>query len=144
MAVVDKHLYREIGTRIYNLRVGSGYSRQYMAEQLHISAKFLYEIENGRKGFTVQVLLHIAEIFNITCDYLVKGEESFILQPEKLAGLVKAESGNIGNVLELFDGEELDKIAVVLRAVYAVKDQKVKKSGSRKTRKNKNSKGTPK
>lgn len=145
MATVDKRLYKEIGTRIYNLRVGNGYSRQYIAEQLQISAKFLYEIENGRKGFTVQVLLHVAELFGTTCDYLVKGEESpGDKQPEKPAGLVGTESGSISNVLKLFNVEELDKIAVVLRAVYAVKDQKTGKSGTKKTRKRKNNENTKK
>lgn len=122
MAVVDRRLYKEIGTRLYNLRVQKGYSRQYIADQLQISAKFLYEIENGRKGFTVQVLLHLAEIFGKSCDYLITGKESEVSQMEKPA---EPESC-IYKVLKLFDVEELDKIAIVLRAVYAVKDQESK------------------
>ena len=29
--------------------------------------------ENGRKGFTVQVLVNLADAFGTTCDYLVHG-----------------------------------------------------------------------
>lgn len=82
MAVVDKRLYKEIGTRVYNMRTKSGYSRQYLANQMQISAKFLYEIENGRKGFTVQVLNNLATIFGTSCDYLVRGEEAKAEDPD--------------------------------------------------------------
>lgn len=125
MAVVDRRLYKEIGTRLYNLRLQKGYSRQYIADQLQISAKFLYEIENGRKGFTVQVLFHLAEIFGKSCDYLITGKEPEVPQQEKPAEPAEPESC-IQKVLKLFNVEELDKIAIVLRAVYAVKDQEAK------------------
>lgn len=73
MAIVDKTLYKEVGRRIYNLRSQHQYTRSYLASQVNISPKFLYEIENGRKGFTVQVLLNLADIFGTSCDYLVRG-----------------------------------------------------------------------
>lgn len=73
MATVDRTLYKEVGRRIYNLRAKHNYTRSYLAGLIHISPKFLYEIENGRKGFTVQVLVNLADAFGTTCDYLVHG-----------------------------------------------------------------------
>ena len=90
-----------------------------MASQVNISPKFLYEIENGRKGFTVQVLLNLADIFGTSCDYLVRGEASKDTDSDAM----------IYKVLQLFDNEDLDRIATVLRAVYAVMSDR-KSSGS--------------
>lgn len=126
MAEVDKRLYKEVGTRVFNLRTKKGFSRQYLADQLKISAKFLYEIENGRKGFTVQVLNNLATIFGTTCDYLVRGEE-----PSTVGEVKKPEpEKRIDKVLKLFDGEEQDMIAIVLRTVYAVREKGEKKDPS--------------
>ncbi len=129
MAVVDKRLYKEIGTRVYNLRTKSGFSRQYLADQMQISAKFLYEIENGRKGFTVQVLNNLATIFSTSCDYLVRGEEAKVVEPEKAPEPVKPPEPEkrIDKVLKLFDCEEQDMIAIVLKAVYSVRNKAAKK-----------------
>lgn len=113
MAMIDKSMYKEIGKRIYNLRSEHQYTRAYLASQVHISPKFLYEIENGRKGFTVQVLTNLATIFGISCDYLIRGKVSGTSDP----------NSKIYKTLELFDNEEQDKIATVLRAVYSVKLQ---------------------
>lgn len=111
MAMIDKSMYKEIGKRIYNLRSERQYTRAYLASLVHISPKFLYEIENGRKGFTVQVLTNLATIFETSCDYLIRGKVSGTSDP----------NSKIYKTLELFDNEEQDKIATVLRAVYSVK-----------------------
>lgn len=52
-------LYKEIGARIKALRLEKGYTRESMAAHIKLSGKFLYEIEFGRKGFSVDVLLRI-------------------------------------------------------------------------------------
>lgn len=109
MARMDRALYKEIGMRIYNLRTANGFSRTFLAERIHISSKFLYEIENGIKGFTVQVLVNLAMTFGVSCDFIIRGD-SEADNPHAL----------IYRVLKLFSGQDLDKIATVLRAVYAV------------------------
>ncbi len=126
MAEVDKRLYKEVGTRVFNLRTKKGFSRQYLADQLKISGKFLYEIENGRKGFTVQILNNLATIFGTTCDYLVRGEGPSTVEEVKKPEPEK----RIDKVLKLFDGEEQDMIAIVLRTVYAVREKGEKKDPS--------------
>lgn len=135
MAVVDKRLYKEVGTRVYNLRTKSGLSRQYMADQMQISAKFLYEIEKGRKGFTVQVLNNLATIFGTSCDYLVRGEEATkAAEPQKAPEPVKAPEppkkpeSNLDKALKLYNVEEQDMIAIILRAVYSGRKRAEKKS----------------
>ena len=49
-----EHAYDEfniqIGKRIKKLRLQREYTREYLAECADISAKFLYEVEVGKKG----------------------------------------------------------------------------------------------
>lgn len=113
MATVDRALYKEVGRRIYNLRTKRNFTRSYLAGQINISPKFLYEIENGRKGFTVQVLINLANVFGTTCDYLVGG----------LGNSGSDLQAAVYKILNQFNAEEQEKIAKVLKTVYAVKDQ---------------------
>lgn len=62
-----------IGQRIRYLREKNNYSREFFAEKIQISSKFLYEIENGKKGFSVEILLRITRALNISCDYILTG-----------------------------------------------------------------------
>lgn len=62
-----------IGQRIRYLREKNNYSRELFAEKIQISSKFLYEIENGKKGFSVEILLRITKVLNISCDYILTG-----------------------------------------------------------------------
>lgn len=109
MATVDRTLYKEVGRRIYNLRVENNYSRAYLAGQIHISPKFLYEIENGRKGFTVQVLVNLADVFGTTCDYLVRG----------LGALNSDLQIALYSALGQLNNEEQEKIVNALKTAFA-------------------------
>lgn len=64
-----------IGQRIRYLREKNNYSREFFAEKIQISSKFLYEIENGKKGFSVEILLRITMALNISCDYILTGTD---------------------------------------------------------------------
>lgn len=66
-------LYREAGLRIYHLRRTLGYTREELAEMADISIKFLYEVENGKKGFSAQTLLKLSKALSVDCDYILKG-----------------------------------------------------------------------
>lgn len=49
-----------------------------MAAHIKLSGKFLYEIEFGRKGFSADVLLRIANYLETGCDYIMTGKECVI------------------------------------------------------------------
>ena len=63
----------EVGKRIRSLREKSGYSRERLSEMANIGAKFLYEIESGKKGMSAYTLLNISNALSVSCDYLLKG-----------------------------------------------------------------------
>lgn len=111
MATVNRELYKQVGRRIYNLRTKNNFTRAYLAAQVQISPKFLYEIENGRKGFTVQVLVRLAEVFGTTCDYLVSGQS--VAGGDLEVAVCEA--------LNYFNKDEQEKIAKVLKAVCEAK-----------------------
>lgn len=66
----------QIGKRIQKLRELQNYSREGFAEEVGISAKFLYEIENGKKGLSANSLAKIAKKLSVSCDYIMYGEMS--------------------------------------------------------------------
>lgn len=68
-------IYVEAGKRIHAARLSHGYTRKYLAEQASISPKFLYEIENGKKGFSDQVLCNLCSALDVDCDYIMMGRE---------------------------------------------------------------------
>ncbi len=68
-----KEFEMEIGKRIRSLREKSGYSREKMSELANIGAKFLYEIESGKKGMSAYTLLNISRALNVSCDYILTG-----------------------------------------------------------------------
>lgn len=67
--------YKEIGERIAKLRTKKGYSRDAFARQISVSPRFLYDLEVGKKGFSVWVLYNISQALAVSCDYLVTGRE---------------------------------------------------------------------
>ena len=67
--------YKEIGERIARLRVEKSYSRDVFARQIGVSSRFLYDLEAGRKGFSVWVLYNISQALSVSCDYIVTGQE---------------------------------------------------------------------
>lgn len=68
-------LYKAAGERIKTLRKQKGYSRELMADKIKLSCKFLYEIETGKKGFSSDALVRIADYLDTGCDYIMTGRE---------------------------------------------------------------------
>ena len=69
-------LYKEAGARIRAIRLEKGYTRESMAAHIKLSGKFLYEIEFGRKGFSADVLLRIANYLETDCNYIMTGKSN--------------------------------------------------------------------
>ena len=65
----------EFGKRIKNLRTDRNITQDQLAEELNISCRHLRNIENGAKASSYDILLTISELFNVSTDYLLKGNE---------------------------------------------------------------------
>ena len=66
-------LDKEVGKRIRELREKQGMSREELANKVEITPKFLYEVETGKKGISVNNLYKIAVTLSTTCDYILFG-----------------------------------------------------------------------
>ncbi len=68
------NLYEKMGERVAMIRLQRGLSREELAEQAGISSKFLYEIENGKKGFSALILYDLCQALDVTSKYIMTGE----------------------------------------------------------------------
>lgn len=73
-------LYLMVGKRIRTLRKEKGMTREQLAELASISPKFLYEVENGKKGFSAVNLYNISKALEVKCDYIMSGEVEAALE----------------------------------------------------------------
>lgn len=99
-------LYRETGERICQVRNMRGYTRESLSELTGISAKFLYEIENGKKGFSVAVLYYLSDVLQVDMGYLVTGREEIGVDQKLVA------------TLELFEDEQSEIIDSILKEIH--------------------------
>ena len=65
----------ETGKRIKKAREEPGFSQESFSERLNISRNHLARIEIGLRSASIEVLIAISEIGNLTLDYLAMGKE---------------------------------------------------------------------
>lgn len=99
-------IYKDAGARIGELRKIRGMTRESLANMTGISAKFIYEIERGRKGFSAESLYKISRALNVDCDYIMSGQS---------AG--KYNQDFDGTVI-LFEKDKSEKLAEILQEIY--------------------------
>lgn len=66
----------EIGLRIRRQREFLGYTREQFAEMIDITPKFCSDIELGVKGMSVPTLCRVAEVLQLSADYILLGDRS--------------------------------------------------------------------
>lgn len=64
----------ETGTRIRNLRKDNGLTQAQLAEKINISDRYLQKLETGERGGSVDILVGIACVFNVSLDFLILGK----------------------------------------------------------------------
>lgn len=73
---MEKSIMLQIGKRLRRQREKMNMIREEFAEKAGISPQFLAEIENGKKGMSVDTLYKICQSFNLSADYLLFGRIS--------------------------------------------------------------------
>ena len=90
----------EVARRIKRLRTERGYSREEFASMIGVTSKFMYEVETFRKGFSVYRLVDIAKALEVSCDYVMTGEDPYGLRVDELF-IGKLEPGMLGKAGKL-------------------------------------------
>ena len=62
-----------VGKRIAELRKQLGYSQEAFAEELFVTRSLLSKIETGVRNPTISMLIDIADIADVSIDYLIRG-----------------------------------------------------------------------
>ena len=65
----------ETGRRIKKIREEMGFSQESFSECLNISRNHLARIEVGLRSASIELLIAISEMSNLTLDYLAMGKE---------------------------------------------------------------------
>lgn len=61
--------------RIRRAREELGYTREQFAEKLNVSVSYLAELERGRTGISVKMLIKVCEVLGLSADYVLFGGE---------------------------------------------------------------------
>lgn len=61
------------GERIRQLRIQNGYTQEEIAGLLNMDRSYYSRIESGKRGCSVDVLVHLSELLDVSLDYLVFG-----------------------------------------------------------------------
>ena len=61
-------------TRIRKARENLGYTRERFAEKLDVSVSYLAELERGRTGISVKMLVKVCHVLGLSADYILFGE----------------------------------------------------------------------
>ncbi|MBE5952098.1 MAG: helix-turn-helix transcriptional regulator [Lachnospiraceae bacterium] len=67
--------FKLIGRRVREVRTERGISQQELAARCKTSAQYLSQIENGRKQASLQVLVAVAEVLEISLNELLTGNQ---------------------------------------------------------------------
>lgn len=101
----------QIGQRIRELRENQNYTREGLAEKVDVSAKFLYEIEVGKKGFSANTLYRISQALSVSCDYIMCGEDKKHPNSEKIIC-----------VLEMLEPRQISRMQDIIKILYDMCD----------------------
>ena len=52
-----------------------GYTREQFAEKLDVSVSYMAEVERGRTGVSVKMLIKICDLLGLSADYILFGTD---------------------------------------------------------------------
>ena len=61
-----------IGSKIATLRKQYGFTQEQLAEKLDISIKHCSAVERGQAGLSLEKLIEVSNLFDVSLDYLAK------------------------------------------------------------------------
>ena len=65
---------KRFGEKLRALRLWHGYTTRQLADILGVSHTHVIGIENGKRGVSTDLVLRIADLFNVTIDQLMRDE----------------------------------------------------------------------
>lgn len=69
-----KNINVEVGSRIQLAREAAGLTQEQLAEQLDLTTQFISIIERGVSGASLETIVKLCRVLNVSCDYLLLGK----------------------------------------------------------------------
>ena len=80
----------EFGCRLKEARKARGFTQEQLAAALNISTPHLGNIEIGKRGVSIDLLMEISNVLNVPIDFLVRGTLSPTYQINSLLEQAKS------------------------------------------------------
>ena len=77
------------GCRLKEMRKERGLTQEQLAEALNISTPHLGNIEIGKRGISVDLLMEVSEVLNVSVDFLIRGTDSTTQQIKPLLAQIR-------------------------------------------------------
>jgi len=109
----DQDIRQAFGKRLKELRKQKGWTQKELANKLDIRYSHLNKYESGMHAPPLEKLIQLADIFEVSLDYLVMGQpmEESPIRNEVLFKRFK--------LLETFDDQDKDTVIRVIDAIIA-------------------------
>lgn len=107
----------KINQKLKALREQKNLSQQQVADALYTAQTTISNIENGKAGLDVTMLLKFANFYNVKPQELL-GDNSFVLSPGE-----KADNGDMNHIPNL--NETSKEILQALKEQLAIKDKQI-------------------
>lgn len=108
---------KAVGKRIKELREKREMTREELANKVDITAKFLYEVENGKKGMSAANLYKIAVALSTSCDYILFGVHR-IDEESRLENLYE-------DFLKGFNNEQRKAVVKILGSLLEISEKTI-------------------
>ena len=105
--------YTAMGGRIRNARLDAGLSQSELAERCNLSVSFLWHIERGSRKMSLETLVTVCEVLNLSTDYLLQDE---------LPGS-DAVIGNIIASVKKQGSYQYDRYVTIIKALAEISDK---------------------
>lgn len=79
-----------IGKRLKDARIESGYTQEQVAEQLDVSRQTISSWENGRTFPDIVSVVSLSDIYDVSLDAFIKGDEKMLEHLEESTNIVKS------------------------------------------------------
>lgn len=79
-----------IGKQLKDARIESGYTQEQVAEQLDVSRQTISSWENGRTFPDIVSVVSLSDIYDVSLDVLIKGDEKMLEHLEESTNIVKS------------------------------------------------------
>lgn len=96
--------------RIRKAREDLGYTREKFAEKLDVSVSYLAELERGRTGISVKMLIKVCKVLGLSADYVLFGSE-------------RSEDSNRLDAIHRIDEKYLPLLDKLLAELLALSDE---------------------